>query len=166
MTANIIALHACILFFSSVISIPHVKWIMVTLNSLRPVGYGYGWNGYGFLLPAGCWVEVAELAAACWGLVTRSPGSTAPYRCVNESISSGVGVGLCSKSLNFSVRGRPLMYWRAIKPLRRLVMKDRFWWAGFPVPTWKRRDPSPSVDYGSRTPHKRYRGCVVTWTPK
>ena len=41
--------------------------------------------------------------------------STALYRWVNESISSIVGVGLCSKSLNFSGRGRPLMYWRAIK---------------------------------------------------
>ena len=84
-TENIIALHACILFFSLVISVPHVKWIMVTLNSLRPVGYGYGWNGYGFLLPAGCWVEVAELAAACWCLVTRSPSATASYRWVDES---------------------------------------------------------------------------------
>ena len=64
--------------------------------------------------------------------------STALYRWVNESISSIVGVGLCSKSLNFSGRGRPPKYIlaRQSKPsLRRLVMKDRFWRAGFPVPT-------------------------------
>ena len=42
-------------------------------------------NGYGLLFPAGCWVEVAELAAACWCLVTRSPSSASPYRWVNES---------------------------------------------------------------------------------
>ena len=72
-------------------------------------------NRYGLLFPAASWVEVAELAAACWCLVTRGPSSTALYPCLNESNSLRVGVGLCSKSLNFSVSGRPPMYWRAIK---------------------------------------------------
>ena len=54
MTENIIA-HECILFFSSVISIQ---------------------NGYGLLFPAGCWVEVAELAAPAYATVSLRESKT------------------------------------------------------------------------------------------
>ena len=63
-----------------------------------------------------CWVEVAELAAlVALSVLGNAWPSTARYRWVNQSISSSVGVGLCSNSLNFTVRGRPLMYWRAVR---------------------------------------------------
>ena len=52
-----VALYACLFFLIS------------NIDCTRK----HAQNGFGLLFPAGCWVEVAELAAPCWCLVTRSP---------------------------------------------------------------------------------------------